>query len=142
MHFEVRTHGSPGAFVSSIRGAVNAIDPGLPIDDVKTQIEQIDSSLAQERLLALLSGILELFVLLLAATSVYGIQPHFVTRRKYEIGIRMALGADRHQVLLMIWWQSLGIARIGVTIGLAGVIFFTRLIAGQLYGSSQLVTTV
>lgn len=134
MHFEVRTRQNPGALVSSIRAAISDIDPAIPIDGIKTQIEQIDSSLAQERLLALFSGILGLFVLLLAATSVYGIQSHVVTKRKHEIAIRMALGATRFRVLRMIWWQSLGTALAGVTIGLIGALFTTRLIASQLYG--------
>ena len=134
MHFEVRTQGDTGALIPSLHAAIHDIDPGLPLNEVKTQVEQIDSSLAQERVLALLSGILGLFVLLLAATSVYGIQSHVVAKRKYEIGIRMALGANRHQVLWMIWWQSLAVACAGAAVGLGAALLLTRLIGSQLYG--------
>jgi predicted permease len=134
MSFEVRTAGEPMAFISAIRSAVREIDPTLGLEGVKTQTQQIKESLTQERLLAELCSFFGVLALALAAIGLYGLLAYSVARRTNEIGIRMALGAQRTQVLAMVLRQSVGLVTVGVVSGLVAVVATTRLIASELYG--------
>jgi predicted permease len=134
MHFEVRTAGDPIALTSAIRSAIRELDPNLAIADVKTQTQQIEEALTQERLLARLSSFFGMLALLLASIGLYGLMAYSVTRRTNEIGIRLALGAQRRQVLYMVLRQSFVLVAGGVVAGLLAAIAATRLIASELYG--------
>ena len=96
--------------------------------------ELVDESLAQERLLATLSGFFSLLTLLLASIGLYGVVAYGVSRRTRELGIRMALGAQRHQVLWLVLRETLGLVAIGIATGLAATFLTTRLIKSHLFG--------
>jgi len=134
MYFEVRTAGDPAAFISAIRSAIREIDPSLGLEGVKSQTKQIEEALSQERMFAELCSFFGLLALGLAAVGLYGLMAYSVARRTNEIGIRMALGAQRKQVLYMTLQQSVGLVALGVVAGLLAAIATTRLIASELYG--------
>jgi predicted permease len=133
-YFTVRTTGEPTAMFALIREAAHEIDGSLPISDFKTVRQQVESGWAQERLFATLSGFFGLLALSLAAIGLYGVMAHSVARRKNEIGIRMALGAGRRDVIRLVLGESLMLVALGVGVGLATALAATRLISAQLFG--------
>ena len=124
--FEVRTAGDPTAAVSSIRNAVREIDPNLPVLNVKTQVEQADETLRMERLFAKLVTLFALLAQQLAAIGLFGVLAYTVSQRTHEIGIRMALGANRGNVMKMIVRQGMVLAVLGVILGLIGSYVLTK----------------
>jgi len=134
--FEVRTAGDPVASVTAIRQAVREVDPNLPVVAVKTQVEQANESLRIERLFARLLSFFGLLALLLAAIGLYGLMAYAVTQRTKEIGIRMALGAQRHDVLKLVLSQGMILTLIGIALGAGGAIGLTRLMKSLLFGVS------
>jgi predicted permease len=124
--FEVRTAGDPSATVATVRDAVREIDSNLPVLNVKTQIEQADETLRMERLFAKLLTLFALLAQQLAAIGLFGVLAYTVSQRTHEIGIRMALGANRGNVLKMIVWQGMVLAVIGVVLGLVGAYVLTK----------------
>ena len=134
VHFELRTAGDPAALVPSVRRTVELMNRNLPLYHVQTQTQSIDDLLVQERLIARLSSLFGLLALLLACIGLYGMLSYEMARRRREIGIRMALGAERRDVLQMVVGQGLKLALIGVAIGIAGALALTRFLASLLYG--------
>jgi predicted permease len=134
--FEVRAAAAPLALVPEVRRAVRAIDPNLPVDRPSTQARNIDRTLFRERMLAWLSGLLGGLALLLAAIGLYALLAQEVGRRTREIGIRMALGAERGHVLRMVVSLGAALAGVGLTAGLAGAWAATRALRTLLYGVS------
>jgi predicted permease len=134
MHFEVRSAGDPLALTAAARAAIREIDPNLALAEVKTQTQMMAEALTQERLLAKLCAFFGALALALAAIGLYGLMAYSVSRRTHEIGIRMALGAHRRQVLYMVLQQSLVLVAAGTVIGLVAAFATTRLIASELYG--------
>jgi len=132
--FEVRTALDPHLLANPILQAVKATDSRLTVSDVKTLTEQVDQSLIQERLIALLSSLFGLLALLLAAVGLYGLMTYAVNRRTGEIGIRMALGARRGQIAGMIVRETVQLLLIGLGIGIPAALAVSRLIQTQLYG--------
>ena len=126
MTFEVRTAGDPKASVATIREAVRNVEANLPLNNIKTQIEQADETLAMERLFAKLMSLFGVLAQQLASIGLYGVMAYSVSRRTQEIGIRMALGADRARVLKMILRQGLTLTLIGVALGAAGAYVLTK----------------
>ena len=126
MTFEVRTTGDPKAFVGAIRQAVREVEPNVPINNIKTQIEQADETLSMERLFAKLMSLFGILAQQLASIGLYGVLAYTVSRRTHEIGIRMALGANRGRMLAMILRQGMTLTLIGVALGLAGAYVLTR----------------
>jgi ABC-type antimicrobial peptide transport system permease subunit len=107
MTYEVRTAGNPGSVIAAIRKEIQAIDPNVPIYDFKTLTEQTTQSLMPERLVATLASLFGLLALVLACVGLYGVMAHSVARRTQEIGIRMALGAHKGDVLTLVVGQAL-----------------------------------
>ena len=134
MNFEVRTAGDATAMVSLIREAVREVDANLPLFAVKTQTQQAEESLAQERLFATLSSFFGVLALILACIGLYGVTSYGVARRTNEIGIRMALGATAPRVTGMVMRESMLVVFIGVVIGLSAALATTRLVAAMLFG--------
>ena len=134
---EIRTAGNPDSVAGAVREAIRGAERDLPILDITTLAEEVNNSLAQERLVAGLSGLFGLLALVLASVGLYGVMAYTVARRTGEIGIRMALGARRAQVLWMVLRESLELIAIGVAIGIPLVVAFARLISSQLYGIAK-----
>jgi predicted lysophospholipase L1 biosynthesis ABC-type transport system permease subunit len=99
VHFEVRTTGPPASIVPSVRRVVRDVNPSLPLADVKTQAEQIDESVMQERLFARLSSFFGVLALLLACVGLYGTMNYAANRRTNAFGVRMAPGAQGGNIL-------------------------------------------
>jgi len=133
----VRATGDAGALVAAIRNVVHSLDPNLPVFDIKTFADHIDESISRERLIALLSSFFGLFALLLAGLGLYGVMAYAVSRRKREIGIRMALGAQAGAVLWLALRETLLMVSIGLAIGLPAALAATRLTRGMLFGLTE-----
>jgi putative ABC transport system permease protein len=129
----VRTPGDPGSLTSAVRKAVIAADPDVPIFAVQTLEEIVSQNTAQRRLAALLLGIFAGLALLLAAVGVYGVMSYAVSQRTQEIGIRMALGAERKQILRMVMGQGALMVLCGVGIGLGAAFGLAQLIRSLLF---------
>jgi predicted permease len=138
MHFEVRTAGDAGALIPAVRQVVRAIDGSLPLFDVRTQTQQIDELLFEERLFAKLTGFFSALALTLVCVGLYGVMSYAVARRTSEIGIRMALGAQRGNILGMVLREVLVLVGIGVALGVAGSVVTAKLadatVSGLLFG--------
>jgi predicted permease len=134
MTFELRTTVAPATIMRSVRQAVDAVDKDLPIYDVRSQVDQIDQTLARERLFAMLTSAFGLLALVLASIGIYGLMAHNVSRRTGEIGIRIALGAERLNVLLMVLREASWLAIAGVVLGVASAIWLGRYIKTMLFG--------
>ncbi|PYR74643.1 MAG: ABC transporter permease [Acidobacteria bacterium] len=132
--FEVRTAASPQAVTGAIREAVRQADPNLPIVDVSTQIEQVERRFLQEKTFAQAYTLFGALALLLAAVGLFGLMSYNVSRRTNEIGIRMALGAQRYDVLRLVLRESMILVGVGVAIGLGVTIVASRLVTTLLYG--------
>ena len=129
----VRTRGEPLAAVAAVRAAVLEIDPQMPLAGIATMESLIDRSVGQRRLAMILLGVFAAIGLLLAATGIYGVMSHMVTQRAQEVGVRMAMGADRTDVLRMVLVQGGKLAGIGVGLGVAGSLALTRFVQNQLF---------
>ena len=132
--YEVRTSLSPASVAPSLRKAVQSIDPDLPLQEIRTQQEQIDASMQQERIIAALTASFGVLALVLASVGVYGVMAYSVAQRTSEIGIRMALGALPREVLTMVLREATWIALVGITCGIGATLLSTRLVASLLYG--------
>ncbi|HMX29298.1 MAG TPA: FtsX-like permease family protein, partial [Blastocatellia bacterium] len=129
---EVRTAGEPTALTAAVRQAVRDVEANLPLNNIRTQVEQIDQTLAMERLLAKLVTLFGVLAQLLAAIGLFGVLAYAVAQRTREIGIRMALGADRRDVLRMILQQGMTLAAFGVALGLLTAYLLTKYLESQL----------
>jgi len=118
----------------AVRRKLQALDPNIPIYSMRTTEEQIDLSLRTERLIASLSSVFGLPATLLAVIGLYGVMAYTVARRTREIGIRMALGAIRGNVIWMVMKEVLVLIAAGVLAGVPAAIGLTRLVQSQLYG--------
>jgi predicted permease len=134
MTFGVRTSVKPSAVIAQLHNEIRAIDAGLRIGGFTTLEEHVDESLGHERLMATLSSLFAGLAVLLACVGLYGVMAYAVARRTNEIGIRMALGADRAQVLGMILGEVALLVAAGIAVGLPVALAAARLISGQLYG--------
>jgi ABC-type antimicrobial peptide transport system permease subunit len=126
----------PGVLEPLLRTTLAEIDPNLTIIDVRTLQQQIDLSFDQERAVASLAGLFGVVALVLAAVGLYGVTAYTVAQRTNEIGIRMALGADRAKVVRLVLLGAFKRVVIGLIIGLPLAVGAGRLISAQLYGIS------
>jgi len=132
--FEVRTAAAPSGAMGAIRDAARQIDTNLPLTDVSTQIEQVEKRFQQEKLFAQAYTLFGGLALLLASIGLFGLMSYNVSRRTNEIGIRMALGAQRTDVVGMVMRESMLLVVIGVVSGLAVAFFASRLLTTLLFG--------
>jgi len=133
---EVRTQGDPRTVASEIRKVIAELAPNLPIQDVATLAERVNRLLAQERLIAELTGSFGLLALLLACIGIYGLISYAVARRTHEMGIRMALGARRGSVVWLVLREALILVLIGLVIGIPLAAAAARLVTSLLFGVS------
>ncbi|MEO8027820.1 MAG: FtsX-like permease family protein, partial [Bryobacteraceae bacterium] len=129
----VRTTGDPEKFAALLRDQVRALDPRLPLFDVRTLESQIDESLVQERVMALLISAFGGLATILAALGLYGVLAFSVTRRAREIGVRMALGAQASQVALLVLRQTGILIGAGLVLGIAGSLALSGVARSMLY---------
>jgi predicted permease len=134
MTFEIKTAASEASVVSGVREAVASVDRDLPVLDIRTQTQQIEATLSQERVFAILSTGFGVLALILASIGIYGVMSYTVARRTNEIGIRMALGARSGAVLGMILRESLWLTLLGVAVGLAAAAGLAKFAESMLFG--------
>jgi predicted permease len=132
----VRLAGNAQKMISSLRGIIQGVDPNVLIDDSKTLDIQIDEDLATDRLLATLSTFFSALATLLASIGLYGVMAYSVARRTHDIGIRMALGAERSHVLWLVLRQALLLVAAGIVAGVPITWALGRLVSSLLYGLS------
>ena len=133
-HFELRTATDPAALIPAVRKTVSDTESNLPIFDVRTQSQRVDELLTRERVIARLASFFGVLALLLACIGLYGLLSYEVARRTREIGIRMALGAERRDVLRGIAGQGLRVTVIGLAAGIIGGVAVMRFLSGLLFG--------
>jgi len=136
MSIYARTQGKAESLQESIRSAVQSVDPNLPVFDVHTMDNIVSESLASRRFALQLMGLFAATALVLAALGIYGVMAYFVSQRVREIGIRIAVGAQRSDVLRMVASRGMALAAIGAGIGIAASLLAARLISGMLFGVS------
>jgi len=130
----IRTQGDPLSIVAAVRKEVQAIDPDQPIAAVKPMTEWVESSVAAPRYRTTLLGLFAALAMVLAATGIYGVMSYSVAQRTHEIGIRMALGARRADVLKLVVRQGMVLTVVGVALGVVGAFALTRVMASLLFG--------
>jgi predicted permease len=136
----VRTAGDPAPMIGTLRSEVRALDPTLPLYDVKTMTEHLRLALFPARIAATVLGAFGLVALILAAIGIYGVTSYSVSQRTREIGIRMALGAQTKDVLKLIAKNGMTLTAIGIAIGLVASALVTRLITSLLFGVTPTYT--
>jgi predicted permease len=135
-NFEIRTRGDAAMVVPAVRRELHAFNPNLKIAGLAPVRVLIDRSISQERLIAQLTGFFGVLALLLASNGVYGVMSYAMSRRANEIGIRMALGANRFDVIGMVLRETLVLAAAGFAIGFPAALVATQLISSTLVGLS------
>jgi predicted permease len=136
MTLMVRSTGDPAALVGAVRNEMRALNKDVPLFAVQTTTEQIADQLAADRVVAVLLSVFGAGALLLATIGIYGVVAFAVAQRTHEIGIRIALGADRRDILKLIVGQGMVLIVIGATIGLALALTATQLLKSLLFGVS------
>ena len=125
---------NPATLVPAIRGVVWSFNRDLPVTQVQTMDEVVDAANAQPRFNLVLLAAFASIALMLAAVGVYGVMSYAVSRRTYEIGLRMALGAKPMDVVRLVVRQGMSVALVGGAVGVVGALALTRLLTGLLYG--------
>jgi predicted permease len=133
-YFELRSAANPTALLKTVHDIVSRVADNLPLTHVRTQTEQIEDQLSQERLMSRLSSFYGAVALLLACIGLYGLLSYEVARRTRELGIRMALGAQRGELLRLVVGQGILLVAVGAAIGIAAAVGVLRFMSAMLYG--------
>ena len=115
---------------------MHELDPSITVFDVQTMSDRMNGSMARQRFATTMLGVFAAFALVLAVVGVYGVMSHLVAQGSHDIGVRMALGAERSGILLMVLRQGLELTGAGVVAGLLGAVALTRVMASLLFGVS------
>ena len=132
--FGMRTRGNPEAAIPAVRQAMKAVDVNAGIDAIAPMEHMVANSVARQRFYAVMLGVFAGVAGLLAAIGIYGVLAYSVVQRTKEIGVRMALGAERRQVLALVLRRGVMLATIGITIGIGGAIAGARYLQSMLFG--------
>jgi len=133
MTFAIRTTGDPSSIAPAARAVIHGIDPLQPIGEVSTMENLLSTSVARSRFSATLLGVFSIVALFMAAVGIYGVMSYTVLQRTHEIGVRIALGAQRADVMRLVLMKGFVLAVIGVGLGLAASFALTRLISSLLF---------
>jgi predicted permease len=131
-----RTSIDPSAAAQSIVRALHQADPARPIYEIRTMQDRMSDSLARQRFSTIMLGAFSVFALILAALGVYGVMSYLVTQSRHDIGLRIALGAQRNAILWLVVRQGMELAGAGILIGIIGALALTRVMARLLFGVS------
>jgi len=134
LYLQERTAGEPAGAIGQLRALLRNLDSRVPVDSIATMRMQIDYALAPERLLAFLSTFLALITVTLAAIGLYGVLSFSVVRRMREIGIRMAVGAERRRIVMLFVDESARVVLGGIALGVPFAFMSGRLASSLLYG--------
>ena len=134
VHFELRTAGDPLALVNAVRRTVRQASASVPVSEVSTQAARIDQTISQERTFAYLCACFAALALAIACVGLYGTMAYAVARRTNEIGIRMALGAERRRIVWMVLREVFALGAAGLAIGLAVAWATSRFVESFLFG--------
>jgi predicted permease len=133
-----RVSGDPATAGAAIARQIREFDSTITISDMQTMTERMDTSMARQRFSSTMLGAFAAFALLLAVVGVYGVMSHVVAQGSRDIGLRMALGAERRRILTMVLRQGMELAVAGVVLGLIGAVALTRVMAGMLFNVSTM----
>jgi predicted permease len=131
-----RTTGDPATVARAMVKKMHELDPSLTVFDVQTMSDRMSASMARQRFATTMLGVFAAFALLLAIVGVYGVMSHLVAQGSHDIGVRMALGADRGGILLMVLRRGTELTALGVVAGMLGAVALTRVMASLLFGVS------
>jgi putative ABC transport system permease protein len=131
-----RTSGDPATVARAMVKKMHELDPSLTVFDVQTMSDRMSGSMARQRFATTMLGVFAAFALVLAVVGVYGVMSHLVAQGSHDIGVRMALGAERRGILLMVLRQGTELTIAGVAAGLLGAVALTRVMASLLFGVS------
>jgi predicted permease len=134
MNLVVRTDGDPLSLAASVRAAVAELDPGLPLADLRTMEEVVTGSLERRRFVAILVALFATLALLLAGIGTYGVLSYAVEQRRFEIGVRMALGAEARRVLLSVLGRGMALVGAGLVLGLLAAFALRQVLGAHLWG--------
>jgi putative ABC transport system permease protein len=138
MNLLVRTAVPPESVTSAIRAQIAAIDPDQPVTNIQTIDEFMDSTRARPRFTMLLLGVLSATALVLAIVGIYGVLAYSVEQRRHELGIRMALGAEREHILRLVVRQGFVLALTGIVLGLVAAVAVSHFVSSWLFHVSTL----
>jgi hypothetical protein len=131
-----RASSDPAAVGAALVRKIHEFDPTITVVDVQTMADRMSGSLARQRFATVMLGAFAAFALILAVVGVYGVMSHLVAQGAHDIGVRMALGAERSKILRMVLRQGMELAGAGVILGLIGAAALTRVMEGLLFGVS------
>jgi ABC-type antimicrobial peptide transport system permease subunit len=137
MVFELRTAGDPLTYVNAVRDIVRRADARLPVADIRTQAAEIDQSINEETTLARLCTVFALLALTIACIGLYGTVAYNVARRTSELGIRMALGAQRGRLVWLVLREVLMLAGIGIAVSVPAALAASKLVESFLFGMKR-----
>jgi predicted permease len=131
-----RTAGDPAGVANAMVRAIHEVDPTMPVYDIRTMDDRLKDSLARQRFATIMLGSFSVFAMILAIVGVYGVMSHLVTQGTHDIGVRMALGAQRNRIVSMVIRRGMELTAAGVVLGLVGAALMTRVMASLLFGVS------
>ncbi len=134
MYLVARTTSDPAALSAAIVREIQGVDRGVAVYEIRTMQDRLHASVARQRFSTTMLGAFAVFALILAAVGVYGVVSYLVTQNQHDIGLRMALGAQRPDIIRMVMRQGMGLAAWGIGAGLAGALALTRFMGSMLFG--------